>query len=254
MRRSRVEPDIQDVCFFAPFCTAATASRPFGQQFLGRMRVPGVRAFLFEPADHLPQRVKILEPLAALIAIEDHEGHAPYALPRNAPIGAMRNHLVNAFLSPFGRPLHFRNLIQGKLPESLGFGSRNRITAVVELDKPLFGGPEDHRIVAAPAVWVTMLKFALGHECSPCLQQLNNHRVRFKYGLTLILRQALRKTSLIIQWSVGLQAEFLTHCEVLGAMPRGRMHDAAPLLQGDMLAKNRREGRAIRKKGMRKAG
>src|SRR5260370_1117885 len=37
-----------------------------------------------------------------------------------------------------------------------------------------------------------------------------------------------------VHFTLGLCS--LTHCEVLSAMPRSRMHDAASLLQRDMLA------------------
>ena len=89
------------------------------------MRVPGVSAFPLEPADNLTERGEIIKPLATFVAIEDDQRHAPNALPRNTPVGTMRNHLVNTFPAPFGRPFHFRNLLQGKLAQRLGFGSRN---------------------------------------------------------------------------------------------------------------------------------
>ena len=110
VRRSGVKPDVENIALLAPLCAAAIAGGASRKQFFGGMRVPGVRAFFFKPANHLPKRGEILQPLAAFITIENHQRHAPDALPRNAPVGTMRDHLVNAFLAPLGRPFHFRNL------------------------------------------------------------------------------------------------------------------------------------------------
>src|SRR6202035_1441290 len=128
----------------APVCIAAGTGRPVGKQFLGGMRIPGVRAFALEPVNDVAERGKVLEPLAAFIAIENHQGHAPYALPRNTPVGTMRNHFVNTFAAPFGRPFHFGDFVERQLAQGRGFGSWYRSASVVELYKPLFGGPKDH--------------------------------------------------------------------------------------------------------------
>src|SRR6202035_3253944 len=96
----------------------------------------------------------------------------------------------------------------------------------------------DHRVVAAPAVRVAVVKFAFGDQCSARLQQFDNGRIGLKYGLALIFRQTFGEATLIVEWRVSFEAILLAHGKVFGAMPRSRMHKAAALFQRDMLAED----------------
>ena len=238
MRGARIEPDVEDVVLFAPFLAAASANCAFGKQFLGGMRVPRIRSFALEPANHLAQRPNILQPGAAFVAIEDHQRHAPHALPRNTPVWAMRDHLVNAFAAPFRRPFHFRDFVQRQLPQRLGLRGGNRGAPIVELNEPLLGGPEDHRIVAAPAVRIAVLQLALGHKCSARFQQFDDRWIGFKNGLAVVFRQSFGEAAVIVEWRVSFQPIFLTDGEVLGSVPRRGVHDSRALLQGNVLAQD----------------
>ena len=100
MRGAGIEPHIQNVGFLAPLRRAAGALRSRRQQFLGGMRVPGVRAFALEKRQHVAQRREILQLLAARVAIKNDQRHAPEALPRNAPVRPLGDHVVNALVVP----------------------------------------------------------------------------------------------------------------------------------------------------------
>ena len=85
---------------------------------------------------HVAQRREILELLAAPVAIENDQRHAPESLARNAPVRPLRDHLVHALAPQAG--VHFtlaissRALLRGWPPS-------------IETDEPLLGGAENHR-------------------------------------------------------------------------------------------------------------
>ena len=85
---------------------------------------------------------------------------------------------------------------------------------------------------------ITVLKLSFSDERSPCLQQLDDCGIGFEYGLALIFRQALYETAVIVKGRIGRETIFLTYDEVFGAMPGSRVHDAATLLERDVLAEN----------------
>src|SRR5947208_3610634 len=84
---------------------------------------------------------------AALIAIEDYDGHAPHALARDAPVGPLRNHVVDAVFAPCRKPLHISNRLQGV---------RTQVVPI-HADEPLLRRTEDGRFVAAPAVRIAVV-------------------------------------------------------------------------------------------------
>ena len=86
---------------------------PGGNKFFGRMRVPGVRAFLLKPLHNIAQRREIAELLSASIAEEHDDRNAPETLAGNAPVRAALDHFVDAVLAPAGNPQ--RDLLLGDL-------------------------------------------------------------------------------------------------------------------------------------------
>ena len=94
VRRSRVEPNIENVIFLAPLGGTAFALRAGGKKFLRCVFVPSVGTFFFKPLDDITQGPEIFEALPASVAIKNDDGHAPEALARHAPVGAVFNHFV----------------------------------------------------------------------------------------------------------------------------------------------------------------
>ena len=171
----------------------------------------------------------VLELLAARLAIKNDQRHAPEALARNAPVGPLGNHVVDALFAPLGLPFHF-----GDFGERLsGAGS-----SWSSLDEPLLGGAEDHGIVAAPAVRIAVREFAFAHEHAALLQQLDDDRVRFENRLALVFRQAFDESAVVILRRVGFEAVFLAGAKVVGAMAGRGVHDSAALIERDVLGEH----------------
>src|ERR1700730_13528271 len=87
--------------------------------------------------------------LAAFLAIENDDGHAPNTLPRDAPIGPRGHHVGDAFFTPRGHPGHSLDGLERPLAEIVQ----------VHADEPLLGGAKDHGVVAAPAMRIGMRQF-----------------------------------------------------------------------------------------------
>src|SRR2546428_11076783 len=103
------------------------------------MAIPGVSALFFEPANNIAESGEIPELLAAGVAVENDDGHAPEALAGNAPVGAARDHVVDALLAPGGDPLDLANFLERFLGERFGFGTSrapSRGRDLIHLDEP----------------------------------------------------------------------------------------------------------------------
>src|SRR5205814_664903 len=90
----------------------------------------------------------------------------PAWLPRDAPVGTVFHHSADAVLAPRRDPSSGggdlvdgleRGLADGRLP------SAGQLHLGIERDPPLIRRPEDHRLLAAPAVRVAVLDL----ECLP---------------------------------------------------------------------------------------
>src|SRR6266403_3488679 len=170
MRRAGIEPDIQNVIFLAPLGFAAGALSSGGQEFLGSVLVPGVRAFLFKPTHHVAQRLVIFEARPAGLTIKNDDWHAPEALPRNSPVRALSNHAVHAIFAPGRNPLHVADFVERFLAQSCGASVCRR----VHLDEPLLGRTKNYGIVAAPTMRITVLIVVMSEQRATIGQQLDN--------------------------------------------------------------------------------
>ena len=135
--------------FGARACPAGRSSRP-------RAQVPlvGARALAARSARHvLDERARSRSSVLAALAVEGQDRHAPHALARDGPVGAVRDHVVDALLAPARDPLHV----------ACGSPSSARCAAapcLVERDEPLLGGAEERRVLAAPAVRIGVRRAA----------------------------------------------------------------------------------------------
>ena len=130
--------------------------RPSGNKLVDRTLVPRIGAVPFEHACGFFDQLRRCDRFAAADAINRWNGNAPGTLPRDAPVGPPRHHVVDAVVSPCGYPF---DLVVDRVQR--GFAQRaflpiaNRGLAV-HTDEPLRCRKEDHGVVAAPAVWVLM--------------------------------------------------------------------------------------------------
>ena len=108
---------------------------PGGSSSAADLLVPDVGAMHAEQIDDAVEDRAVGERLAAALAIEDDDRHAPDALARDAPVGPRRDHVGDALLAPRRHPAHLPDRVQRVLAE------------VVPLhpDEPLLGRAEDHR-------------------------------------------------------------------------------------------------------------
>src|ERR1700735_1421104 len=184
------------------------------------MGEPGVGAFTFEKRQNVAQGLVIGEDFSATFAIKYDQRDAPESLAGNAPVGPIRDHVVNALLAPGGNPFHF-----GDFGESF-FAQ----VVVIEFDEPLFGGAENHRIMAAPAVRIAVGNFSLADQHVFFSQQLVNQRVGFEYGFAFVLGQTFDEAAFVILRGVSFEAVVLAGAEVIDAVARRGVHDAAALI------------------------
>src|SRR5438270_8133470 len=112
------------------------------------------------------------------------------------------------------------------------------VRRLVHFDEPLLGGTENHRIVAAPAMRVSVPVIVMAEERAALLEQLHNDRIRAEDILALVFGQAFGIHAFVVERRVNLQTIFLSGIEVLGAMTRSGVHDAAALVEGDVFGEN----------------
>ena len=169
MRGSGIEPHIENVGFLAPTATrrrniACPRASNSSTGCVNHASAPSTR----EPLLHQRvQRCIIVKLFAALVAIQNHQRHAPETLPRNAPVRPLRNHRMNPLGAPLGRPFHFRNFRERARTD------RRRAIAprAVQIDEPLFGGAKNYGIVAAPAMRIAVRKFLFAKQRAAIAQQ-----------------------------------------------------------------------------------
>ena len=82
---------------------------------------------------------------------------APRPLAADAPVGPERDHRLDSRLAPIGEPANLADRLQGPTAQ----------VVVINRDKPLLGGPEDHRLLAPPAVRIAVYERLLVIEIGP---------------------------------------------------------------------------------------
>src|SRR5215469_14619419 len=198
------------------------------------MPVPGIRAFLFEPPHDVLQRFVIFEPLPAAVAIKNDNRDAPETLARDAPVRTFLDHFVHAVFAPRRNPFHLMDFFERFLAQRF----LTAVRGLIHVDEPLLGGAENHRIVAAPAVRVGVLVVVKAEQRATILQDLHDNRIRAEYVLALVFRQAFEIAALVVQRRVNLQLIFLSRNKIIRTVAGSRMHDAAALIERDVVGKN----------------
>src|SRR5690606_6612465 len=105
MRYTRIKPDIENAAVLSEFVRPARTFGAGGQKrFLALP--PGIGSFLAEFRNDVVAGFFCQMMFVALDAFVNDDGHPPNALARQAPIGAVFDHAVNALGSPGGNPPH----------------------------------------------------------------------------------------------------------------------------------------------------
>ncbi len=155
----RVEPHVEDVGLLAERGPAAgLALQARGSEALQRRRVPDPGAFLLHRVGDPLHQLGAHHRLAAAVAEEHRDGHAPRSLPADAPVRPVLHHPADARAAPVGHPAPPSVVdLRQRLPAQRGVQARRRIERPIHGDEPLRRGAEDDRVVAAPAVRVAVL-------------------------------------------------------------------------------------------------
>ena len=230
VRDPGIEPDIQNVGDLVVLIGL------IAEQF-GRIQVvPDVGAPLRHPVGHLAHDPRTLwMRLAVLLVDEQRDRHAPGALPRNAPVGAIFDHRADPPFAPAGHPAH-------------GTDGLQRIATQIRLfhpDEPLRGGAEGHRALVPPAVRVAVRIGCVSQQRAALAQHLDDGFV----GLPDV--QPFEQTSAGNEGAVAgnriehLQTVFLTDLKVLLAVTRGGVHRTGTGVQGHVFAQNHRRSAIV---------
>ena len=160
-----VEPDVHDVGVLLPVGGTALADLGLGQDVVGIVLVPGVAALLAEQVGHSLDGGIGDMVLAALLAVEYRDGHAPDALAADAPVTAVTDHTGHAVMAPRRLPVHAVNGLVDVLLEG------------VDGAEPLLGSTEDDGMMAAPAMRVLVGDVLHTHQMAALLDVLQNDLV-----------------------------------------------------------------------------
>ena len=125
------------------------------------------------------------------------------------------------------------------------FAGAQRLLPVVlgwlHADEPLLGGAEDHRVVAAPAVRIGVLVVVVAEQRAAIREKLHDDRVGAENIFAFVFRQTFEVHAAIVEGRISFETVFLSGVEVVGAVSRRGVDDAATLVERDVLCKDTRD-------------
>ena len=198
----------------------------------GLAPVPGLDPLLLERVRDLLHQPGGDERLVAPLAVEDRDRHAPGPLAREAPVGPVLDHVVDAVAPPVRDPADPVDLPERGRPQA----------ALVEREEPLVGRAEDHRVVAAPAVRVAVLQLRgrIGEQVSRGVEVLHDLRVRREDLLARVLPRLGGEAPGAVHRVQDLEPVAQADLVVLLAVPGGGVDEAGAGLERHVLAEDDR--------------
>ena len=211
-----------------------------GQEVLGVARVPLVRPVpVAHDVGHVLDQPLLHEQRGARRAVEGHDRHAPDALARDDPFGAVRDHVEDALLAPVRDPV---DLVPDGVERALAQA------VLVQRDEPLLGGAEERRVLAAPAMRIRVDQRDGRHERAGPLEVLDDLRVGVPDRETGEVRHLRDEAPVIVDGIVDRQADLLAQLVVLFAVPRGDVDEPRARVHRDPVG--RHHGRVAIDEGM----
>ena len=159
--------------------------------------------------------------MPAPLAAEQGDRHAPGALPRDAPVGAVRDHPLDPLLSPAGDPAHRADPGERLLPKA----------GPVHRDEPLLRRPEDDGALAAPAVRVGVRDLPAAHQRADLGELFVHLRVRVEHPLSREERDVRGEAPLVVQRGEDRQAVLEPRLVILAAVAGRRVDAPGPRLE-----------------------
>ena len=228
-----VEPDVEDVGLLPERAAAALPARgPGGQQLRGRARGTTRRRPRRLPSDGgdvLDDRL-LEERRAAGLAVERHDRHAPHALARDGPVGAVGDHVRRCAPRPTAGSTRRSRMAASACSRRVPASRPRRL---VERDEPLLGGPEERRVLAAPAVRIRVGERHLGDQRPALLQVRDDPRVRVPDREPGEVGDLGDEAPVVVDRVVDRQPERPAELVVLLAMARGDVDQAGPRVHRD---------------------
>ena len=247
--RAGVEPDVDDVVALGVVERRELAlgtDHVFGREPRPRLHAAGLHHR--RGAVHQPERVGV--ELAADLVQKERQRHAPVALPADAPVGPVRDHVVQARPTVLGIEARRLDRPQCRRAQGLARGlggehAARRLVGRVHAHEPLRRGAVDHRRLVAPAVRVAVLERRAGEQAIGSAQCVDDLRV----GLPDVLATEQRQRRFVdavalhrVEDVVDRQAVGAAGGEVLDAVGRRGVDDAGAVFGGGVVGKiDRRE-------------
>src|SRR5574337_710612 len=126
----------------------------------------------------MPGKLLVRQQVAAMRTAEGDDRDPPGPLPRDTPVGAVRDHSADWVLAPRGNPSDLFDLRQGLGAQSGLPAALIRQDSGVHRDEPLLRRPEDRRMFAPPAMGIGVFDAYLRQQQAAALKLRNDHAVR----------------------------------------------------------------------------
>ena len=221
-----VEPDVEDVALLAERRAAAAAAEARRQQLGDRPREPCVGTLALDDRRHVVGDLRRQMGLAAVLAEDGDDRHAPQPLARDTPVGPGRDHAADALAAPGRHPLHAVDRLERALPQA----------GVLHRYEPLLGAAEEKRLLATPAVRVTVADRRLGDERTGSLEDLDDAPVGVEHALAREFGHLPGEASAAVHRRVDVEPVAEPDQVVVLPMARGRVDDAGTALERHMVA------------------
>src|SRR5436190_18207538 len=107
--------------------------------------------------------------------------------------------------------------------------------ALVHRDEPLRRGAEDHRVLAAPAVWIAMIIVLTEEQYAAFAHELNDLIVCVEHTLAREVFDVRREAAGVIDWAINIEAVAFADDEVVVTMARRGVYQACTCLARRLL-------------------
>src|SRR5262249_45177017 len=187
---------------------------------------PCVRTFRFENALRQLHYLHVQRDLAATLASERWNGHAPRALPRKVPVGPGLGHVADSLAGPSRNPLDPVDHGDHSLAQPL----------MIDAHEPLLGCTENERVVASPTMRIAVRERLRMKQGVLFAQALDDGSVGLEDVLARPLAALGGEPSRVVDRRERIEPVPGSDHEVLVAVTRGGMNQAGARVGGHVVA------------------
>ena len=184
---------------------------------------------------------------------EERQRHAPVALPADAPVGPVRDHVVQPRAAVLGIERGRVDGVERALAQGLrrrvgGEHAARRVVGLVHADEPLRRGAVDDRRLVAPAVRIAVHERRAREQPARVAQRIDDRRLRLPDVQAAEQRQRAVVDAVAldrIEDVVDRQAVGAARVEVVDAVGRRRVDDAGAVFRGRVVGEVDRRGAVV---------